>query len=159
MKLALAFCLIFISLSLFSQEIATDTILAGNKKSMSDYFSGANVVVGNIKSPPAFPGGKTALDSFIRKNINQATLIITNKAPSGSYNVIIRYWVNQDGSISNIGARTNCGYGMEDEVIKCLRLSPKWQPALNSKNETVTFSAKQMVTFVIKGANLNIIVK
>ena len=84
---------------------------------------------------------------------------LTNKAPSGTYNVVIRYTVEKEGSFRNIGAASNCGYGMEDEVIRCMKASPKWKPAQTTNKEIVSFATKQLIIFKIKGNDITIEIK
>lgn len=80
---------------------------------------------------PKFPGGDSAWFEFLKKNLDM-DIAEKNKAPDGTYKVRVRFVVNQDGSLSNIEPQTNFGYGMEQEVIRVLGLSPKWTPALQN---------------------------
>ena len=58
----------------------------------------------------------------------------------------ILYIVNSDGSISDVSALTNHGYGMEAEAIRLIKNSPKWIPAMQN-GKKVNAYRKQPVTF------------
>jgi protein TonB len=56
--------------------------------------------------------------------------------------------VNENGKLSDIKPLTKYGYGMEEEVVRLMKTSPDWIPAMqNGRN--VTAYKKQTVTFVI----------
>ena len=79
-----------------------------------------------------------------------------NEAIPGTYNVSIRFTVGKDGMFQNIGTESACGYGMEDEIIRCLKLSPKWKPAQTSNKEIVSFTTRQIVIFKVKVNDISI---
>lgn len=72
-----------------------------------------------------------------------------NNAPSGTYRVMIQFVVDIDGSLSNIIALTNNGYGMEEEAIRVIRQSKKWRPAFQNGIHVKAYR-KQLITFVIE---------
>ena len=57
---------------------------------------------------------------FLERNLN-AEVPVDNGAPEGSYTVIIQFVVDTDGSISDIKALTNHGYGLEQEAIRVIK--------------------------------------
>ena len=60
--------------------------------------------------------------------------------------VIIKFIVNEDGSISNLEATTHLGSGLEEEGIRVMKLMPKWKPGRqNGKPVKVYFT--QPITF------------
>ncbi len=70
--------------------------------------------------------------SFLERNLDGQ--IPTEKgAPGGNYEVLVRFIVNEDGKVSDIEPLTNEGYGMEAEVMRVLKKSPEWHPAVNNK--------------------------
>ena len=101
-----------------------------------------------VENEAAFPGGEAAWRRYLEKNLN-ASSPIDNGAPEGTYQVIVRFIVSKDGSISDVQAETKHGYGMEDEAVKCIRKGPKWTPALqNGRN--VNAYRRQPITFVVQ---------
>jgi hypothetical protein len=94
-----------------------------------------------------FPGGKDAWITFLTQNLKINTPI-KNHAPVGIYQVIITFIVDKNGRVSNIKSETNFGYGMEDEAIRVIRKSPRWNPLiLLGKIRNVY--RRQPVTFVV----------
>ena len=69
-------------------------------------------------------------------------------APAGEYMVVVQFIVGKDGRIENIEALTKFGYGMEEEVIRTVQLSPKWEPALQY-GQPVRAYRRQPITFVV----------
>lgn len=76
-----------------------------------------------------FPGNWA---SFLERNLD-GQIPTENGAPAGNYEVLVRFIVNEDGKVSNIEPLTNEGYGMEAEVMRVLKKSPEWNPAVNNK--------------------------
>jgi hypothetical protein len=98
-----------------------------------------------VEIEDSFPGGEPAWRKFLEKNLN-AAIPLNNGAPSGTYTVVIQFVVSKDGSLSDIKALTNHGYGMEKEVIRILKFSPKWEPAI-AGGVPIKAYRKQPVTF------------
>ncbi len=122
-----------------------------SKKSMdiTADFNGASVHLPAVNKLPEFPGGKNAWQDFLRSNIN-IKIPIANKATPGTYKVMIRFIVRQDGKLQEIGADSNCGYGMESEVIRCIKKSIDWIPAETSSGKKVAFTLRTIVIFTVK---------
>ena len=95
----------------------------------------------------AFPGGDKEWNSFVAKNFN-VNVPIRNKAPYGLYEIVVRFVVGSDGSLEQIKALTNYGYGMEAEAEKAIRNSPKWKPAVQN-GRFVKAYREQPITFSI----------
>jgi len=85
--------------------------------------------------------------NFIKQNLN-ALAAVENKAPEGTYTVVVKFDIERDGSLSNIRAETNHKYGMEDAVIKMIKKSQKWTPEI-FLGEPRLVNKRQLVTFVV----------
>ncbi len=46
--------------------------------------------------------------------------------------VVIRFVVNEDGSISDCTATTHLGDGLEEEGVRVMRNMPKWKPGMQN---------------------------
>ncbi len=95
---------------------------------------------------PSFKGGATAWRKFLERNLDAQTPA-KNNAPAGSYTVIMQFVVDENGYVSNIKSLTNHGYGLEEEATRIIRLSPRWEPAVQN-GKKVAASRKQPITFV-----------
>ena len=95
----------------------------------------------------SFPGGKPAWQKFVGKNLNP-TIGIDNGADKGTYKVVIRFTVTKDGTLKDFQPVTHYKHGFEEEVIRVLKLSPKWLPA-KKKGIVVNSAVEQLQIFVI----------
>lgn len=100
-----------------------------------------------VEIEASFSGGDRAWRSYLERSLN-ASVPVDNKAPEGTYTVIVQFIVDKDGAISDIKALTNHGYGMEQEVIKVISKGPKWTPAMQD-GKPVKAYRKQPVTFAV----------
>jgi periplasmic protein TonB len=101
-----------------------------------------------VENEAQFPGGQQAWIRYLQKNLN-ANAPVENGAPPGTYQVIVKFIVSKDGSISDVNAETKHGFGMEEEAVKIIKRGPKWTPALqNGRN--VNAYRRQPITFIVE---------
>ena len=94
-----------------------------------------------------FSEGSADWKNFLAENL-KTTVPVTKGAPVGSYNVVIKFIVTKNGKLTDIEPETNLGYGMEEEVIRVLKKSPKWNPAI-IMGKSVSAYRRQPITFVV----------
>ncbi len=107
-----------------------------------------NKIFTKVEVEADFPGGDAAWRRYLQNNLN-ADAPVENGAPDGTYTVIVRFIVSKDGSISDVQAETNFGYGMEAEAVKAIKKGPKWKPA-NQNGRAVNAYRRQPITFVVQ---------
>jgi len=101
-----------------------------------------------VENEAEFPGGHQAWVRYLQQHLNP-NAPFENGAPNGTYQVIVKFVVSKDGTISDVNGETKFGYGMEDEAIKIIKRGPKWKPALqNGRN--VNAYRRQPITFVVE---------
>jgi len=101
-----------------------------------------------VENEASFPGGEAAWRRYLERNLNPSAPV-DNGAPPNTYQVIVRFIVSKDGSISDVTAETKFGYGMEEEAVKVIKKGPKWTPALqNGRN--VNAYRRQPITFQVQ---------
>lgn len=127
------------------KEAKNPVSLADKKESVTAIAS--DKVYEKVEVEPSFPNGDAGWRKFLEKNIN-ASVPVDNQAPSGSYMCWVQFIVDNEGHISDIKPLTNHGYGMEQEVIRIMKLSPNWVPG-SDNGIAVKAYRKQPVTFVI----------
>lgn len=125
--------------------------------SLSPQFNQADIMLPIVSVKPAYPGGHPAWTGFIKQQFNKR-IPFANQVRPGSYRVIIRFTVGRDSVLRNIGAESNCGYGLETELIRCFKACSLWHPARSVTNEQVSFTMRQLVTFVIKSNDIDLII-
>jgi hypothetical protein len=74
---------------------------------------------------PEFPGGISKFQDFVDKKFK-----IDEKDLSGK--IYATFIVEKDGSLSDIKILRDLGYGTGKELIRVLKLSPKWKPGLQN---------------------------
>jgi protein TonB len=122
-------------------QTAPDSLATGNTEP-------EDVVFDKVEIEAFFPGGDNAWRKFLEQNLNPA-VPVNYGAPAGQYTVVIQFVVDKTGKITEIKALTNHGYGMEAEVIRLLRKSPKWSPAIQDGRNVKAYR-KQPVTFQVE---------
>lgn len=86
---------------------------------------------------------------FLAKNLN-GDVPVKKGAPVGIYTVMVQFVVSTDGGLQDIQPLTKFGFGMEEEVVRLLKRSPKWIPAkqfgrlvLAYRRQPISFSVVQ----------------
>lgn len=94
-----------------------------------------------------FPGGLPAWTKYLERNLNR-DVPNDNGAPPGKYTVVVSFIVSKTGTISDVTAENDPGYGTKAEAIKVIQKGPAWKPAVqNGRN--VIYRHKQSITFVV----------
>lgn len=82
-----------------------------------------------LEKSGVFPGGNQALIEFLSDNIRYPRLA-KEKGVSGK--VYASFIIEKDGSISNIKIEKDIGDGCAEEVVRIIKLMPKWEPGSNN---------------------------
>jgi TonB-dependent SusC/RagA subfamily outer membrane receptor len=101
------------------------------------------------EKPAEFPGGSNAWTSYLMKNLDR-DLPMKNKAVAGKYTIKLNFVVNKDGSVENVVAENNPGYGTATEAIRVIEMGPKWIPA-EQNGIKVNYLMKQVIVFNVTG--------
>jgi Gram-negative bacterial TonB protein C-terminal/GldM third domain len=129
-----------------------------NQKDTLIVFSNNSTKIGifeKVDIAASFSGGDLEWRRFLERNL-RGDVAAENGAPSGIYTVVMQFVVDKDGNISDIKPLTQFGYGMEEEVVRILKKSPKWSPAMQN-GKPVKAYRKQPITFMIETDGFQII--
>ena len=78
--------------------------------------------------------------------------VIVNAAekgmPPGKYTINIRFLVERDGSITDVNALSDPGYGLAAEAIKVVKKGPQWSPGRQNGRKVRSYHT-QPVTFLV----------
>jgi len=100
-----------------------------------------------VQIPAEFPGGTSAWTRYLERNLNR-DIPVENGAPPGRYTVVVAFTVSKTGSISDVAAENDPGYGTKAEAMRVITKGPSWKPAVqNGRN--VIYRHKQAITFVV----------
>jgi protein TonB len=101
----------------------------------------------SVQIPSTFPGGPDAWVKFLSRNLNR-DLPVENGAPTGIYKVIVSFIVERDGSIRDVKAENDPGWGTAAEAVRVIQKGPKWTPAIQN-NFKVIYRHKQVIGFQV----------
>jgi len=87
---------------------------------------------------------------FLEKNLN-GQVAVDNGAGPGTYTTIIQFIVDTKGNVSDVKALTDVGYGLEQEAIRVIKRSGRWNPAITN-GKLVKAYRKQPITFQVTEA-------
>lgn len=87
---------------------------------------------------------------FLQKSLMSIVENLARKGVKpGSYTVMIKFMVAEDGTVCNLSPITKWGHGIEEEVIKVMSSAPKWEPGRMFGKPVKSYHT-QPITFVIQ---------
>lgn len=101
-----------------------------------------------VDIPAEYPGGAAAWNRYLERNLN-SNVTVNNNAPAGDYTVVLSFIVDKYGTIGDIIAENNPGYGTKEEAIRVLKKSGGWKPAVQ-KGRNVISRQKISITFYVR---------
>jgi antitoxin component YwqK of YwqJK toxin-antitoxin module len=126
--------------SVFNKGKLISTFKTYKNKPIADAYSKVDVA-------PEFPGGFTAFDIFLKKNVRPPA-IAREDGIQGK--VIISYVVEKEGNITNIKVVRGIGGGCEEEAIRVIISSPPWKPGMLDGKVVRTISSVS-INFFFQG--------
>ncbi len=101
----------------------------------------------SVQIQSTFPGGSDAWVKFLSRTLNR-DLPVENGAPAGRYAVTVSFVVSRDGSISDVKAENDPGYGTAAEAVRVIQKGPKWIPA-EQNGHKVIYRHRQAIVFQV----------
>ncbi|RZL32524.1 MAG: TonB family protein [Pedobacter sp.] len=83
----------------------------------------------SMSSPPNYPGGVYKFYEYLGKNIKYPTMAADNEVEG---NVFVSFVVEKDGSLTDIKVDRKLGYGTDEEALRVLKLSKRWNPGMQN---------------------------
>ena len=123
--------------------VSTDSI-DGSKDIIEEQVIKEPEIITNVEVDAKFDGN---WERFLLRNLNPQTPI-DNNAPGGNYTVIMQFVVDIDGTVSDIKALSNLGFGLEQEAIRVLKKATKWEAAIQNGRKVKAYR-KQAITFQV----------
>ncbi len=101
-----------------------------------------------METPPTYPGGMEKFYETILKSIKYPIAAIDNEI---SGKVHLSFTVEKDGALTDIKVDRKLGYGTDEEAVRVLKLSKKWNPGLqNGKAVRVKYNLPLMFTLDVQ---------
>jgi len=89
---------------------------------------------------PEFPGGVEGWRRFLQKNLKSR-----ESDEAYKITVIVKFVVNEDGSISNLEIAQSGGQEFDNEVLRVMKKSPKWIAGSNGGRKVKVYHAQPVV--------------
>ncbi|WP_316842758.1 TonB family protein [Pedobacter gandavensis] len=80
-----------------------------------------------VDRQPSFPGGMANFYKYVKSSVKYPKEAYTNKIEG---KVFISFIVEKDGKLSDIKVERKLGYGTDEEAVRVLKESPKWDPGV-----------------------------
>lgn len=119
-----------------------------------DSLRAKSIVFNTVEKEAEFTGGQEAWVKFLMKNLNP-DVPVDNEAPSGRYTVLAKFIVDKSGAVRDVAFQTHFGYGMEQEVLRIMRISPYWIPAMQNERSVNAYRI-QPITFLVSDESFSI---
>src|SRR4030095_12265324 len=113
-----------------------------------------NKVFEKVEVEASFRGCYQEWKNYLERNLDK-NIPVKNGCKPGTYTVVVRFIVAKDGSVSDVKALTNHGFGMEEEAMRMIRKGPDWVPAIQNGHNVKAYR-KQPFTFVIVDPKISI---
>lgn len=132
--------LYFMRTTLLSLLVFTATIAYGQDvyytytDSIKRYDS---VLTSRIAQQPEFPGGETAMMKYVWNKVGSFELGHIFEDDAARTKVVLRFIVNEDGTISDIIVRRSISPKIDRQAVDMVKSFPKFKPALDLKNKPV----------------------
>ena len=138
------------------QEFEEQLVLSKDKADAYQKQLAAIEVQGRPGSPvfttvevsPQFTGGQEAWRKYLMGNL-KANTPVEEGWKAGVHNVIVKFIVHSDGTVSDVTTENYKGSKTAQHCIEVIKNAPKWQPAVQNGKKVNAYK-KQPVTFVIE---------
>lgn len=97
-----------------------------------------------IRTEESFGNHKDAWEFYLKENIN-TNIPVLNCAPAGKYYVEVLFLIGKKGQIEHVRPKTKLGYGMEEELMRVILLSPLWTPATQNGKVHRTYRCETFI--------------
>ncbi len=108
------------------------------------------MVFSKVDAVPSFPGGLQAFGKFLGGNLNYPKAAKDAKIEGRVY---AQFVVEKDGSLTDIKIVRGIGYGCDEEALRVIAISPKWNPGVQN-GEKVRVSYTVPIFFQIMDKKL-----
>jgi hypothetical protein len=102
----------------------------------------------DVDVSPNFIEGGEAYYRFIQRNLNVQVPVSEGAVP-GKYQVVVSFVIMKDGTVMNVEAKTDYGYGMEKEAERVIKKSSKLWASAKLRGKDVMCEEELTLTFQI----------
>ncbi len=109
--------------------------------------SSAKIIFTKVETEAEFPGGVYAWKKYLQKNLDASSPVEDGWKP-GCYTLILRFIVEDDGSLKDIVAENYTDSKTAKKCVDLITKGPKWIPA-KQNGYVVTAYRRQPITFIV----------
>ena len=152
MKKTIALPVLALLVAAVSCQQKNDTAAPAQKQPAASTFSAVSdhkdtTVYTFVDEPPAFPGGESALISYLSKTVHYPKKAV-NDSVQGT--IFVQFTVAGDGSINNVKTVGKvAGSGLEEESIRVVKTMPNWIPG-KMHGEVVSVQFNLPIRYTLK---------
>lgn len=99
-----------------------------------------------VEDMPEFPGGETALRTWLGKNVNYPTIAQENGIQGKVY---VSFVVGKDGTVTNAAIARGVDTNLDKEALRVVNSMPKWKPGMQ-RGKPVNVSYTVPINFVLQ---------
>ncbi len=104
------------------------------------------------KVQPKYPEGNSKQEQFFKQNLKYPQTA-KNKGIEGV--VVVQFSVEKDGSISDVNVVKGIGGGCDEEVVRVVKLMPKWEPG-SFIDQVLKMSTTLFIDFQLDGERISV---
>jgi len=139
------------SVSYTKEGVKSSEVFFQGQKGIITRFTDNSIVTDSVftreEKEATFPGGEKAWRRHLNQHLDP-NVPVNQKAPPGTYKVLVQFIVEKDGSITDVVAVTSYGYGMEKEAIRVIKKGPKWIPAVQYGRNVKAYRIQPLTFFL-----------
>jgi protein TonB len=83
----------------------------------------------SMENPPNYPGGMEKFYKYLGENIKYPPMAAENNVNG---KVLVSFTVEKDGSLTDLKVERKLGYGTDEEAMRVLRASKRWNPGMQN---------------------------
>lgn len=83
----------------------------------------------SMENPPNYPGGLDKFYKYLGDNIKYPPMAAENNIQG---KVLVSFTVEKDGSLTDLKVERKLGYGTDEEAMRVLKLSKRWNPGMQN---------------------------
>ncbi len=83
----------------------------------------------SMENPPTYPGGMDKFYKYLGDNIKYPPMAAENNVNG---KVLVSFTVEKDGSLTDLKVERKLGYGTDEEAMRVLKLSKRWNPGMQN---------------------------
>jgi protein TonB len=130
------------------QNIATPPVVDDNKKVVEEPKEDPNQIFTKVEIEASVDQKAWSrwLNTQLQRYIEDAA---SNGMDPGTYTVQVRFLVEKDGSIADVQALSDPGFGLAKAAVDVVKKGPKWNPGIQNGKPVRSYHT-QPITFVVQ---------